>query len=218
MNKRAMHSGCSPQSAPTLTACVMRLGNEKTLTALATRRPDHSGHLMTCSDSGGRVLQRRWCSLTGNLFFYSDKKGDKEPIGCVVLSSGYRIELCDGPLTFAIAFPGRTYVFAAESPAELDLWVRLLSRAQYDSLKFTADELAHRLSDLRPGATPPVRPARHSLPDRCMFSRRPFHEVHKYLGRHWTGAEDTLPLQDHSRQSTHTLFRPESRHASACPP
>lgn len=171
----------------------MRLGNEKTLIALATRRPDHAGHLLMRSEAGGggggRVSMRLcWCSLSGNLFFYSDKKADKEPIGCVVLSPGYRIELCDphsGPLTFQIAFSGRTFVFAAESQAELEQWVSLLSRAQYDSLKFTADELAARLTpDLSPHV--PVRPARH----RRHFSRRPFCEVHMQYGRHWLRPDD----------------------------
>lgn len=169
--------------------------NDKTLTRLSGS-PDHSG-LLFMRGEVGRSFQRRWCCLRGNLFFYFEKKCDREPIGCVVLE-GCHMELSDpesGLFAFKIAFsgPGRTYVLAAESQSELEQWVRLLSRAHYDFLKFTAVELEGRLRDLRAGRpSVPARPARSAEllqqrrpPTRCPFSQRPFRDVHLQYGRHW---------------------------------
>lgn len=170
--------------------------NDKTLISLSVGgTPDHSGLLFKRGEVN-RSFQRRWCCVRGNLFFYFEKKWDKEPIGCVILE-GCRIELSDpesGLFTFRIAFtaPGRTYVLAAESQTEMEQWVRILSRANYDFLKFTAIELDSRLSDLRAAAGPgpaPIRPVRQT--DHCHsggrspFCRRPFSDVHQFYGRHW---------------------------------
>lgn len=185
-----------PPAVPNLIPASMRT-NDKTLTRLSGS-PDHSGPLFMRGEVG-RSFQRRWCCLRGNLFFYFEKKCDREPVGCVVLE-GCHMELSDpesGLFAFKIAFtgPGRTYVLAAESQSELEQWVRLLSRAHYDFLKFTAVELDGRLRDLRAAAagraSAPARPARsaelqrHPVPTRCPFSRRPFRDVHLHYGRHW---------------------------------
>jgi hypothetical protein len=169
--------------------------NDKTLISLSGGTPDHSGLLFKRGEVN-RSFQRRWCCVRGNLFFYFDKKWDKEPIGCVVLE-GCRIEISDpesGLFTFRIAFtaPGRTYVLAAESHSDMEQWIRILSRANYDYLKFTAVELDSRLNDLRAAAASPgpapIRPARntdHCHSGRIPFTRRPFADVHHYYGRHW---------------------------------
>lgn len=66
-----------------------------------------------------RGYQRRWFVLKGNILFYFDRRGDKEPVGMVVLE-GCSIELAeeDEQYGFKIVFHGpnnRSYVLAAES-------------------------------------------------------------------------------------------------------
>ena len=41
-----------------------------------------------------KAFQRRWCTLRGNLLFYSEKKGDKEPLGVIILE-GCTVELAE---------------------------------------------------------------------------------------------------------------------------
>ena len=46
-----------------------------------------------------RSFQRRWCVLRGNLLFYSEKKGEKEPLGVVILE-GCTVELAEEETEF----------------------------------------------------------------------------------------------------------------------
>lgn len=60
--------------------------NEKNLCAFASSATpvDRDGWL----DMRGEVnksYQKRWFVLKGNLLFYFDKKGDKEPVGVIIL-------------------------------------------------------------------------------------------------------------------------------------
>lgn len=66
-----------------------------------------------------RAYQRRWFVLKGNILFYFDKRGDKEPLGMIVLE-GCTIELADEEeqFSFKILFHGtnnRSYILGAES-------------------------------------------------------------------------------------------------------
>lgn len=80
--------------------------NEKNLSAFASSATpvDREGWL----DMRGEVksYQRRWFTLKGNLLFYFDKKGDKEPAGVIVL------EGCTIGNKFFIHFENRMVQYA----------------------------------------------------------------------------------------------------------
>lgn len=60
--------------------------NEKPLCAYATSPTlvDKEGYLIKRGE-GNKGFQRRWFVLKGNLLFYFEKRGDKEPIGVIIL-------------------------------------------------------------------------------------------------------------------------------------
>lgn len=60
--------------------------NEKNLSAFASSATpvDREGWLEMRGEVG-KNYQRRWFMLKGNLLFYFDKKGDKEPIGVIII-------------------------------------------------------------------------------------------------------------------------------------
>lgn len=70
-----------------------------------------------------RGYQRRWFVLKGNILFYFDRRGDKEPVGMIVLE-GCTIELAEDEeqFGFKIVFHGpnnRSYALGAESQANI---------------------------------------------------------------------------------------------------
>ena len=85
--------------------------------------------------------------------FYFDKKGDKEPLGCILLE-GSRIELTDsemGQYSFKIVFAGndsRDYTFATDSSNALEKWIKALSQAPYSYLKVVVAELQRQFDDI----------------------------------------------------------------------
>ena len=89
----------------------MRL-NEKNVVNFATCNSpvDKEGWLLKkapdASSGHGRGFQKRYFTLKGNLLFYFDKKGDKEPLG-VIIMEGCTVELVEVPdqaYTFGIHF------------------------------------------------------------------------------------------------------------------
>lgn len=98
--------------------------NEKNMVSFATSTTpvDREGWLNKRGDMN-RGYQRRWFVLKGNILFYFDRRGDKEPIGMVVLE-GCTIELAEDEeqFGFKIVFHGpgnRSYHLAAESQVNL---------------------------------------------------------------------------------------------------
>lgn len=93
--------------------------NEKNLCYFATSPPiDREGWLQKRGEVN-KSWQRRYFVLKGNLLFYFDKKGDKEPVGVIILE-GCTIELAEEGenYCFQIVFHGinnRTYRLSAES-------------------------------------------------------------------------------------------------------
>ncbi len=71
-----------------------------------------------------RSFQKRYFVLRGNLLFYFERKGDKEPVGVIILE-GCIIELAEEEqekFAFKIAFTGdgkRTYILGAETQVRL---------------------------------------------------------------------------------------------------
>lgn len=96
--------------------------NEKNLCAFAVSATpvDKEGYLNKRGDVN-KNFQRRYFILKGNLLFYFDKKGDKEPVGVIILegcSIGtfivmfIRMSLADDKTLF-------TYIFASISVSEI---------------------------------------------------------------------------------------------------
>ncbi|XP_068208827.1 sesquipedalian-1-like [Palaemon carinicauda] len=132
--------------------------NEKNLCAysLSQTQIDKEGYLLKKGEVN-KSFQRRWFVLKGNLLFYFEKKGDREPIGVIILE-GCTIELaeCEDQFTFKLLFyggGGRTYVLAADSQESLELWMKALSRASHDYLKLMVAELQKQLDELTESET-----------------------------------------------------------------
>ncbi|XP_045616275.2 sesquipedalian-1 isoform X1 [Procambarus clarkii] len=127
--------------------------NEKNLCAysVSPTQIDKEGYLLKKGEVN-KSFQRRWFVLKGNLLFYFEKKGDREPIGVIILE-GCTIELaeCEDQYTFKLLFHGgggRTYVLAADSQESLEAWMKALARASYDYLKLMVAELQKQLDEL----------------------------------------------------------------------
>uniref|UniRef100_A0A674K7Z8 PH domain-containing protein n=1 Tax=Terrapene triunguis TaxID=2587831 RepID=A0A674K7Z8_9SAUR len=67
--------------------------------------PDRQGRLYKKSERTSSY-QRRWCELRGNLLFYWERQGDREPLGLILLE-GCTVELQESatePFTFKISY------------------------------------------------------------------------------------------------------------------
>lgn len=131
--------------------------NDKSLSKFATSGApaDKEGYLLKRGDFN-KGYQRRWFVLKGNLFFYYEKRHDKEPIGVIVLE-GCTVELSEDTdgFVFQIQFSGsgcRTYILAADSQEDMEDWMKVLSRASYDYMKLMVSELHRQLQELNEDA------------------------------------------------------------------
>ncbi|KAI5641654.1 PH domain-containing protein [Phthorimaea operculella] len=102
--------------------------NDKNLCAFASSATpvDREGWLdLRCEV--GRSYQAKWFMLKGNLLFYFDKQGDKEPVGVIILE-GCTIELTEEEsYSFKIVFHcegGRTYYLCTDSQASMESWMK----------------------------------------------------------------------------------------------
>ncbi|KAG8436415.1 hypothetical protein GDO86_007494 [Hymenochirus boettgeri] len=103
------------------------------------------------------AYQKRWFVLKGNLLFYFEEQGGREPIGVVVLE-GCSIELCHSneEHAFCIRFDGpgsRSYILVAESQEEMECWVKALSRASFDYMRLVVKELERQLEVMQKTST-----------------------------------------------------------------
>ncbi|XP_063081715.1 sesquipedalian-1 [Cavia porcellus] len=128
--------------------------NERSLAFYATcdAPVDHAGFL---HKKGGRhaASHRRWFVLRGNMLFYFEGPGSREPLGVIVLE-GCTVELVEAAeeFAFAVRFAGahaRCYALAAESQAALEGWVKALSRASFHYLRLVVRELEQQLAAMR---------------------------------------------------------------------
>ena len=99
-----------------------------------------------------RGYQRRWFILKGNLLFYFEKRSDKEPIGVVVLDNCH-VELAESgePYAFQITFGGdgsRTYILGADTPKEMESWMRAITHSSYEYLKMMVESFESTLEKL----------------------------------------------------------------------
>ncbi|CAB3239256.1 unnamed protein product [Arctia plantaginis] len=125
--------------------------NEKNLCAFASSATpvDRDGWLDMRGEVG-KSYQKRWFVLKGNLLFYFDKKGDKEPVGVIVLE-GCTIELTEEEAySFKIVFQcenGRTYYLCTNSQASMETWMKALACASYDYMKLMVSDLQRQLDE-----------------------------------------------------------------------
>lgn len=127
--------------------------NEKIITKFATNpsnQSDLEGYLLKKGETN-RNLHKRWCVLRGNMFFYFERRLDKEPIGCIFLE-GSRIELSESDsdyFAFRIVFTGydKKYIFVTDNPESLGNWMKALSQASFSYLKMVISELQRQLDE-----------------------------------------------------------------------
>jgi len=69
--------------------------NEKTLVSycVSNTPSDREGWLVKRGEVN-KAFQKRWCVLRGNLLFYSERQGDREPLGVIILE-GCTVELAE---------------------------------------------------------------------------------------------------------------------------
>lgn len=145
--------------------------NEKNLCAFAVSATpvDKEGYLNKRGEVN-KNFQKRYFVLKGNLLFYFDKKGDKEPVGVIILEGctigtnffmwqdkfterPQILELAedDEQFTFKIEFHGtnnRSYVLGAETQDSMEQWMKALACAGYDYIKLMVAELQRQLDDI----------------------------------------------------------------------
>lgn len=127
--------------------------NEKNLSAFATSATpvDKEGWLNKRGEVN-KSFQKRWFVLKGNLLFYFEKRGDREPVGLIILE-GCTVELAedDEQYSFKIEFHGpnnRSYVVGAETQEAMESWMKALACAGYDYMKLMVSELQRQLDDI----------------------------------------------------------------------
>ena len=174
----------------------MKLKNDRTLTKYATTgQADQAGYLSKKNDRATFV--KHWCVLRGNMFFYFERKADREPLGVIILE-GCSIEVSDefekNSYTFKINFPSsnKMYLWAAETHETMESWILTLSRCSFLYLRCILEELTHSIQ-----ATPPSTPGTSSNANKMLCksdgsndcqagtftSQRSFSEIHQAYGK-----------------------------------
>ncbi|XP_005105404.1 sesquipedalian-1 [Aplysia californica] len=130
----------------------MKILNEKGLIHFANSGApaDKEGYLQKKGEVN-KGFQKRWFVLKGNLLFYYEKKGDKEPLGVIILE-GCTIELAEDTdnFLFMINFASsglRTYCLSAHSQESMESWMKALSCAGYEYVKLMVSELQSKLEE-----------------------------------------------------------------------
>ncbi|XP_053958943.1 sesquipedalian-1 [Anastrepha ludens] len=124
--------------------------NEKNLCVFATTPPFDCEGFLNKRGEVNKAFQRRYFVLKGNLLFYFEKKGDKEPLGLIIVE-GCTIELSEesDQYCFEIAFNGnRTYVLSADSQECMEAWMKALTCAGYEYKKLVVAELQRQLEEI----------------------------------------------------------------------
>eukprot|EP00090_Calanus_glacialis_P047427 TRINITY_DN9842_c0_g1_i1.p1 TRINITY_DN9842_c0_g1~~TRINITY_DN9842_c0_g1_i1.p1 ORF type:complete len:214 (-),score=96.65 TRINITY_DN9842_c0_g1_i1:574-1215(-) len=131
--------------------------NEKTLVSYCVSNTpcDREGWLVKRGEVN-KAFQRRWCVLRGNLLFYSERQGDREPLGVIILE-GCTVELAEEETevyAFKIVFhgdgksSGRVYTLGTQTMEDLEAWMKLVACASYDYMKLMVVELQQQLAEL----------------------------------------------------------------------
>uniref|UniRef100_A0A8D8L3Q7 Sesquipedalian-1 n=1 Tax=Culex pipiens TaxID=7175 RepID=A0A8D8L3Q7_CULPI len=129
--------------------------NEKNLCMFATTPPVDLEGWLNKRGEVNKSWQRRWFVLKGNLLFYFERKGDREPLGMIILE-GCTVELAEEgeQYCFQIIFHGannRTYYLSTESQGNMEQWMKALTCAGYDYMKLMVAELQRQLDEIEDG-------------------------------------------------------------------
>ncbi|CAH0563747.1 unnamed protein product [Brassicogethes aeneus] len=143
--------------------------NEKNLSTFAVSATpvDKEGYLYKKGEVNKNFV-KRYFVLKGNLLFYFEKKGEKEPVGVIILE-GCTIELAEDEeqFSFKVDFHGtnnRSYFLAAESQESMEQWMKALACAGYDYMKLMVSELQRQLDDIEDTPLPVTQAANSPVP------------------------------------------------------
>ena len=135
----------------------MKILNEKGLMHFASSGApaDKEGYLEKKGELN-KGFQKRWFVLKGNLLFYYERKGDRDPSGMIVLE-GCTIELAEDVknFMFMINFAAtgvRNYCLSAHSQESMESWMKALSCAGYEYMKLMVSELQNKLKEVSENA------------------------------------------------------------------
>ncbi|CAL7944194.1 unnamed protein product [Xylocopa violacea] len=188
--------------------------NEKNMVAFATSATpvDREGWLNKRGELN-RGYQRRWFVLKGNILFYFDRRGDKEPVGMIVLE-GCTIELAEDEeqFGFQIVFHGpnnRNYALAAESQESMEQWMKALACASYDYMKLMVAELQRQLDAaeeettmvMAPSQSPVAPPRQRHNP----FNRSEIHHRSQSV-RSAPGRTENVPRTRITFREVHNMY------------
>jgi len=181
--------------------------NEKTLIGYCvsnTVPSDREGWLVKRGEVN-KAFQKRWCVLRGNLLFYSERQGDREPLGVIILE-GCTVELAEEETevyAFKIVFhgdgktPGRVYILGTQTMEDLEAWMKLIACASYDYMKLMVIELQQQLAEVEErerllaisdvgGSVPKAPPRLRSNPFNSSGKEKrgkSWGEIHKQIGQ-----------------------------------
>ncbi|GFO30207.1 sesquipedalian-1-like [Plakobranchus ocellatus] len=135
----------------------MKILNEKGLMHFASSGvpADKEGYLHKKGEIN-KGFQKRWFVLKGNLLFYYERKGDRDPLGVIILE-GCTIELAEDADNFMFminfaASGSRTYFLSAHSQQAMESWMKALSCAGYEYMKLMVSELQNKLKEVSENA------------------------------------------------------------------
>lgn len=129
--------------------------NDKALAAYACTRSgiDKEGYLDKKGDLN-HSYKRRWFVLKGNLLFYFEKSGERQPIGMIVLENcSVEVSDCDR-YSFcvryqAISSASRTYTLCAENDVEMEKWMKSITSASFGYIDMLVNEFEKTLRRLK---------------------------------------------------------------------
>jgi len=131
--------------------------NDKTLSAFAVLASsiDRHGYL----NKKGEVnhsYKTRWFVLKGNLLFYFEKPGDKQPLGIIILencsvevSDTDRFSFCIRYQSVTTSTQPRTYILSADNESDMEKWIRSISSASYAYMSMLVDQFETTLAQLQ---------------------------------------------------------------------
>ena len=108
--------------------------------------------------------KRRWFCMKGNLLFYFEKPGDKQPLGVIIVEN-CTLEVHDGErFAFCIQFPDidtsgstaskRTHILCAESEIELTKWMKAISSSSYAYMEMVVKQFEEAVERLKSDTEP----------------------------------------------------------------
>ncbi|XP_067622078.1 sesquipedalian-1 isoform X3 [Eurosta solidaginis] len=188
--------------------------NEKNLCVFATTPPYDCEGFLNKRGEVNKAFLRRYFVLKGNLLFYFEKRGEKEPLGLIIVE-GCTIELSEESeqYCFEIAFNGnRTYVLSADTQESMETWMKALTCAGYEYKKFVVAELQRQLVEIECSRNSsalersPLPPSRSCRNDTCR--QKPFQQ-------HWSNTAKVFiapssgfqKKNEHAFDELHEKFR-----------